>query len=86
MAVARHVSLPAADPLRPAEVQRHRRRLLRPFRVRTAAACRRFVEHLGFCYAFTAGPGGIPGLFNVIGTRSTDRMWSWAWTWKDSLV
>mgnify|MGYP000156235004 CR=1 FL=1 len=86
MAVARHVSLPAADPLRPAEVQRHRRRLLRPFRVRTAAACRRFVEHLGFCYAFTAGPGGIPGLFDVIGTRSTDRMWSWAWTWKDSLV
>ncbi len=88
MAAARHVSLPAARGAarRPAEVQRYRRRLLRRFRVRTAAACRRFVEHLGFCYAFTPGPGGIPGLFDVVGTRSTDRMWSWVWTWKDSLV
>lgn len=88
MAAARHVSPPAAGgpPLRPAEVQRYRRRLLRRFRVRTAAACRRFVEHLGFCYAFTSGPGGIPGLFDVIATRSTDRMWSWTWSWKDSLV
>jgi len=41
---------------------------------------------LGFCYAFTAGPGEIPGLFDVIGTRSENRMWSWAWTWKDHLV
>ena len=54
--------------------------------MRTEAQCRRFVEALGFCYAFTPGPGGIPGLFDVIGTRSVDRMWSWAWTWKDSLV
>ncbi|MDQ7850393.1 MAG: hypothetical protein QN152_03005 [Armatimonadota bacterium] len=88
MAAIRHVSPPAAGgpSLHPARVQRHRRRLLRRFRVRTAAAARRFVERLGFCYAFTPGPGGIPGLFDVIGTRSTDRMWSWAWTWKDSLV
>ncbi len=88
MAAARHVSPSAAGPLplSPAEVRRHRRRLLLRFRVRTAAACRRFVDHLGFCYAFTSGPGGIPGLFDVMGTRSTDRMWSWAWTWKDSLV
>jgi len=70
----------------PDEIQRYRRRLRRRFSVRTEAQCRRFVETLGFCYAFTPGPGGIPGLFDVIGTRSVDRMWSWAWSWKDSLV
>ncbi len=72
--------------LRPSALQRYRRVLLRRFHVRTEGQCRRFVETLGFCYAFTPGPGGIPGLFDVIGTRSIDRMWSWAWTWKDSLV
>jgi hypothetical protein len=72
--------------LRPVSIGRYRRALLRRFRVRTAAQCRRFVDALGFCYAFTAGPGGIPGLFDVIGTRSEDRMWSWAWSWKDDLV
>ncbi len=72
--------------LRSADLRRYRRAVLRRFDVRTAGQCRRFVETLGFCYAFTSGPGGIPGLFDVIGTRSIDRMWSWAWTWKDSLV
>jgi len=72
--------------LRPADLRRYRRAVLRPFKIRTAGQCRRFVETLGFCYAFTSGPGGLPGLFDVIGTRSIDRMWSWAWMWKDSLV
>ncbi len=72
--------------LRPADLERYRRTLVRRFSVRTEAQCRRFVDALGFCYAFTPGPGGIPGLFDVIGTRSVDRMWSWAWSWKDSLA
>ncbi len=72
--------------LRRADLSRYRRTLLRRFDVRTEAQCRRFVDTLGFCYAFTAGPGGIPGLFDVIGTRSVDRMWSWAWQWKDALA
>ncbi len=72
--------------LRPADLTRYRRTLVRRFSVRTEAQCRRFVDALGFCYAFTPGPGGIPGLFDVLGTRSVDRMWSWAWSWKDSLA
>ncbi|MBI3975455.1 MAG: hypothetical protein HY334_03600 [Armatimonadetes bacterium] len=72
--------------LRRIDLDRHRRALLRRFAVRTEAQCRRFVDALGFCYAFTAGPGDIPGLFDVIGTRSVDRMWSWAWQWKDALA
>ena len=76
----------SAVPLRSIDLERYRRALLRRFHVRTEAQCRRFVDTLGFCYAFTAGPGAIPGVFDVIGTRSVDRMWSWAWTWKDSLA
>lgn len=72
--------------LRPADLNRYRRARLRRFDVRTEAQCRRFVDAMGFCYAFTAGPGGIPGIFDVIGTRSTDRMWSWAWQWKEHLA
>lgn len=72
--------------LRRGDLTRYRRALLRQFVVRTESQCRRFVDALGFCYAFTAGPGDIPGLFDVIGTRSVDRMWSWAWQWKDELA
>ncbi len=70
----------------PTVLGRHRRALLRPHRVRTARAALRFVNALGFCYAFTSGPGGLPGLFDVLATRSIDRMWSWAWQWKDELA
>ncbi len=72
------VSLPA--------VTRHRRGVLRPHRVRTARGAQRFIDALGFCFAFTGGPGGLPGLFDVLATRSIDRMWSWAWRWKDELA
>lgn len=72
--------------LRRRDLTRYRRALLRQFDVRTKAQCCRFVDALGFCYAFTGGPGEIPGLFDVIGTRSEDRMWSWAWRWKDELA
>lgn len=72
--------------LTPARIQRYRRGLVRRYRVRTAAGALRFINALGFCYAFTGGPGGLPGLFDVAATRSVDRMWSWTWQWKDDLA
>ncbi|MDR7549565.1 MAG: hypothetical protein QN131_06455 [Armatimonadota bacterium] len=72
--------------LTPAAVRRYRRTVLRAHRVRTRRAALRFIDALGFCYAFTGGPGGLPGLFDVLATRSSDRMWSWAWQWKDDLA
>jgi hypothetical protein len=54
--------------------------------VRTKRAALAFVDHVGFCYAFTSGPGGLPGLFDVLATRSIDRKWAWAWQWKDELA
>lgn len=70
----------------PAALARYRRSVVRPHRVRTRLGALRFVDAVGFCYAFTGGPGGLPGLFDVIATRSVDRMWSWAWRWKDDLA
>ncbi len=67
-------------------VARYRRAVLAPHRVRMKRQALRFVDALGFCYAFTAGPGELPGLFDVLATRSIDRMWSWAWQWKDELA
>lgn len=69
-----------------AQVARYRRALVGAHRVRTKSAALRFVRDLGFCYAFTAGPGDLPGLFDVLDTRSIDRMWTWAWRWKDELA
>jgi hypothetical protein len=69
-----------------AALARHRRAVVRLHRVRTARAALRFVDALGFCYAFTSGPGGLPGLFDVLATGSINRMWSWAWQWKDELA
>lgn len=54
--------------------------------MRTKQQALRFVDALGFCYAFTPGPGDLPGLFDVLATRSVDRMWSWTWRWKDELA
>ncbi|MDR7422747.1 MAG: hypothetical protein QN159_09810 [Armatimonadota bacterium] len=77
----------AGAPVVPAAaLARRRRALLRAHRVRTARDALRFIDALGFCYAFTAGPGGLPGLFDVLATRSVDRMWTWAWRWKDELA
>ncbi len=72
--------------LTPAAVARYRRAVLRPYRVRTRQGALRFINALGFCHAFTGGPGGIPGLFDVLDTRSMRRMWNWAWQWKDELA
>ncbi len=74
------------SPLSWARVVRYRRNIIGPYHVRTKRQALRFVEALGFCYAFTPGPGGLPGLFDVLATRSIDRMWSWAWQWKDELA
>jgi len=68
------------------EINRHRAAILSAHRVKAARAGLRFVNALGFCYAFTGGRGDLPGLFDVLATRSIDRMWSWAWQWKDELV
>lgn len=68
------------------EVARYRAAVLTRHRVRTKRAALAFVNNLGFCYAFTSGPGGLPGLFDVLATRSIDRMWAWAWQWKDELA
>jgi hypothetical protein len=73
-------------PLSPLLLRRYRRRIVGRHRVRTRAAALRFVDAVGFCYAFTPGPGDLPGLFDVLDTRSIDRMWSWAWQWKDELA
>jgi hypothetical protein len=67
-------------------VSRYRAALLSRHRVRTRQAALAFVNAVGFCYAFTGGPGGLPGLFDVLATRSVDRMWGWAWQWKDELA
>jgi hypothetical protein len=72
--------------LTPAAVARYRRAVLRPHRVRTRHGALRFINALGFCYAFTGGPGGLPGLFDVLETRSIGRKWEWAWQWKDELA
>jgi len=45
----------------------------------------RFINAVGFCYAFTPGPGGFPSLFEVLDTRSDHLRWAWAWDWKESL-
>lgn len=67
-------------------VSRYRRALLAPHRVRSKRQALSFVNALGFCFAFTPGPGDLPGLFDVLATRSVDRMWSWTWQWKDELA
>ncbi|HXF83555.1 MAG TPA: hypothetical protein VNN19_12465 [bacterium] len=74
------------DILTPGAVARYRRAVVGAHRVRTKAQALRFVTQLGFCYAFTPGPGELPALFDVLATRSVDRMWSWVWRWKDELA
>jgi len=73
-------------PLSRSQIRRYRHAVVGRHRVRTKAAALRFVNAVGFCYAFTSGPGELPALFDVLGTRSVNRMWSWAWQWKDELA
>lgn len=73
-------------PLSRTHIRRYRRAVVGRHRVRTKAAALRFVNAVGFCYAFTSGPGELPALFDVLDTRSVNQMWSWAWQWKDELA
>jgi hypothetical protein len=73
-------------PLSHAQIRRYRHAVVGRHRVRTKAGALRFVNAVGFCYAFTSGPGELPALFDVLATRSINQMWSWAWQWKDELA
>jgi hypothetical protein len=55
------------------------------YRIRTKNQALRFIRDVGFCYAFTPGPGSLPSLFQVLDTRSENRRWAWAWDWKEAL-
>jgi hypothetical protein len=55
------------------------------YRIRTKNGALRFIEAVGFCYAFTPGPGRVPSLFEVLDTRSEEVRWSWVWDWKEAL-
>ena len=57
----------------------------RHYRIHTKNEALRFIRAVGFCYAFTPGPGRIPSLFEVLDTRSEDVLWSWVWEWKEAL-
>lgn len=57
----------------------------RHYRIHTKNEALRFIRAVGFCYAFTPGPGRIPSLFEVLATRSEDVRWSWVWEWKEAL-
>jgi hypothetical protein len=51
-----------------AALRRLSRGTIRHFCVRTRAQALQFIRAAGFCYAFTAGPGRLPGLFDVLDT------------------
>lgn len=57
----------------------------RHYRMRTRSHALRFINVVGFCYAFTPGPGSLPSLFEVLDTRSDHVRWAWAWDWKEAL-
>jgi Winged helix DNA-binding domain len=57
----------------------------RHYRIRSKAQALRFINAVGFCYAFTPGPAHVPSLFEVLDTRSDDVRWTWAWDWKEAL-
>ncbi|TMI84205.1 MAG: winged helix DNA-binding domain-containing protein [Bacillati bacterium ANGP1] len=66
-------------------IRRLREQVLRHHRVRSKFDALRFIRAVGYCYAFTPGPGRLPSLFEVLDTRSDDRRWAWAWDWKEAL-
>jgi hypothetical protein len=66
-------------------IRRLRKQIWRGYRIRTKTEALGFIRAVGFCYAFTPGPGSLPSLFEVLDTRSDNRRWSWAWDWKEAL-
>lgn len=68
-------------------LQRHRERLTKDHRVRNGAQLTRFVNDVGFCFAFTAAEGlPLPACFDHLSTNDIDRKWGWIWEWKDELA
>ena len=68
-----------------AAIRSLREQIVGSFRVHTQNQALRFIRTVGYCYAFTQGPGHLPSLFEVLDTRSEDRRWAWAWEWKEAL-
>src|SRR3989442_13229853 len=66
-------------------IRRLRQQITHSYRIRTKNQAFRFIRDIGYCYAFTPGPGYLPCLFEVLDTRSDDRRWSWTWDWKEAL-
>ena len=68
-------------------VERHRKRILKAYRVRNAAQLVALVDAVGFAFAFTlrTGDAPIPACFDHLSTNDTDRKWGWMWPWKDEL-
>lgn len=67
------------------EIRRLGEQNWRHYRIRTKRQALRFIKTVGFCYAFTPGPGRVPSLFEVLDTRSDNVRWTWAWNWKEAL-
>ena len=68
-----------------AAIRRLRCKIIDSYHVHTQNQAFRFIQDMGYCYAFTPGRGGLPSLFEVLDTRSDDRRWAWAWDWKEAL-
>lgn len=67
-------------------LDKHRQRLARQHRVRSAEQLVELVDALGFVFAFTGAEGlPVPALFDHLATSDTDRKWGWVWGWKDEL-
>jgi len=68
-------------------LEEHREKLRAKHRVRNADQLVRFVDEVGFCFAFTPAEGlPIPACFDHLSTSDDDRKWGWMWGWKDELA
>lgn len=68
-------------------LERHRARITRQHRVRSADQLVGMVDALGMCFAFTPAEGlPIPACFDHLSTNDDDRKWGWMWGWKDELA
>jgi hypothetical protein len=77
--------VPTSQTLSGGVIKRLRKQVTNSYRIRTKTQAFRFIQDIGYCYAFTRGPGYLPCLFEALDTRSDDRRWSWAWDWKEAL-
>jgi hypothetical protein len=56
--------------------------------VRNADQLVKFVDEVGFCFAFTlrTGDAPLPAGFDHLSTNDEGRKWGWMWEWKDELA